>query len=201
MIEFEADDALAAGAAAAARDKRVKQVIVCTPDKDLAQCVIGTRVVQLSRRTNVTLDEAGVMQKFGVAPESIPDYLALVGDAADGYPGLPGWGAKSSAAVLAKFLHLESVPVDCRDWRVNAANASALAATLCEQREQALLFRTLATLRTDIKLFDDVEQLRWSGPKPEFDALAAWLDSAKTENRDGQARKSGRRPKSSRSAS
>ena len=157
MIEFEADDALAAGAAAAARDKRVKQVIVCTPDKDLAQCVTGTRVVQLSRRTNVTLDEVGVMQKFGVAPESIPDYLALVGDAADGYPGLPGWGAKSSAAVLAKFLHLEAIPVDYRDWRVNATNAGALAATLCEQREQALLFRTLATLRTDIKLFDDVE--------------------------------------------
>ena len=186
MIEFEADDALAAGAAAAARDERVKQVIVCTPDKDLAQCVRGSRVVQLSRRTNVTFDEAGVVQKFGVMPTSIPDYLALVGDAADGYPGLPGWGAKSSAAVLAKFLHLESIPVECRDWRVNAANASALAATLCEQREQALLFRTLATLRTDIKLFDDVEQLRWCGPMPEFEALAARLDSAQGEshNRD-----------------
>lgn len=194
MIDFEADDALAAGAAAAAQDKRVKQVIVCTPDKDLAQCVTGTRVVQLSRRTNVTLDEAGVMRKFGVAPESIPDYLALVGDAADGYPGLPGWGAKSSAAVLAKFLHLEAIPVDCRYWRVNATNAGALAATLCEQREQALLFRTLATLRTDIKLFDDVEQLRWSGPKPEFDALAARLDAAKGESRGRETRKSPRRP-------
>ena len=190
MIEFEADDALAAGAAIAARNKRVEQVIICTPDKDLAQCLSGTRVVQLSRRTNVTLDEAGVVQKFGVTPQSIPDYLALVGDAADGYPGLPGWGAKSSAAVLAKFLHLESIPVDCRDWRVNAANASALAATLCEQREQALLFRTLATLRTDIKLFEDVEELRWSGPKPEFDALSARLDAAKTESRGGEVRKS-----------
>ena len=188
MIEFEADDALAAGAAAAARDKRVAQVIVCTPDKDLAQCVTGTRVVQLSRRTNITLDEAGVVQKFGVTPESIPDYLALVGDAADGYPGLPGWGAKSSAAVLAKFLHLESIPVDCRDWRVNAANASALAATLCQQREQALLFRTLATLRTDIKLFDDVDELRWSGPKPEFDAISARLDAAKGEGSGGKGR-------------
>ena len=188
MIEFEADDALAAGAAAAARDKRVAQVIVCTPDKDLAQCVTGTRVVQLSRRTNITLDEAGVVQKFGVTPESIPDYLALVGDAADGYPGLPGWGAKSSAAVLAKFLHLESIPVDCRDWRVNAANASALAATLCQQREQALLFRTLATLRTDIKLFDDVHELRWSGPKPEFDAISARLDAAKGEGSGGKGR-------------
>lgn len=193
MIEFEADDALAAGAAAAARDKRVQQVIVCTPDKDLAQCVTGSRVVQLSRRTNVTFDEAGVVQKFGVTPTSIPDYLALVGDAADGYPGLPGWGAKSSAAVLAKFLHLESIPVDCRDWRVNATNASALAYTLCERREQALLFRTLATLRTDIKVFDDVEQLRWCGPRPEFDAFSARLDAAKGES-DRRERKSMRKP-------
>jgi 5'-3' exonuclease len=191
MIEFEADDALAAGAATAARDKRVEQVIICTPDKDLAQSVSGARVVQLNRRTNVTLDEAGIKQKFGVMPGSIPDYLALVGDAADGYPGLPGWGAKSSAAVLAKFLHLESIPVDCRDWRVNATNASALAATLCEQRGQALLFRTLATLRTDIKLFDDVEQLRWNGPKPEFDAFSARLDGAKGE-RGGEVRKTAR---------
>ena len=193
MVEFEADDALAAGAVAAGRDKRVTQVIVCTPDKDLAQCVAGTRVVQLNRRTNVTMDEAGVVQKFGVTPPSIPDYLALVGDAADGYPGLRGWGAKSSAAVLAKFLHLEAIPADCRDWRVNAANAGALAATLCEHREQALLFRTLATLRTDIKLFDDVEQLRWNGPKPEFGALAARLDAAKVESR-GEGRKPARSP-------
>jgi len=193
MVEFEADDALAAGAVAAGRDKRVTQVIVCTPDKDLAQCVAGTRVVQLNRRTNVTMDEAGVVQKFGVTPPSIPDYLALVGDAADGYPGLRGWGAKSSAAVLAKFLHLEAIPADCRDWRVNAANAGALAATLCEYREQALLFRTLATLRTDIKLFDDVEQLRWNGPKPEFGALAARLDAAKVESR-GEGRKPARSP-------
>src|SRR6266567_6969641 len=114
MVEFEADDALAAGAAAAARDERVKRVIICTPDKDLAQCVSGTRIVQLNRRTRVTLDEPGVVKKFGVSPASIPDYLALVGDAADGYPGLPGWGAKSSAAVLAKFVHLESIPLDCR---------------------------------------------------------------------------------------
>src|SRR5688572_13808046 len=127
MVEFEADDALAAGAVAAARDARVERVIICTPDKDLAQCVVGTRIVQLNRRTRVTRDEAGVIQKFGVPPESIPDYLALVGDAADGYPGLRGWGAKSSAAVLARFTHLESIPADWREWRVNAANASALA--------------------------------------------------------------------------
>jgi 5'-3' exonuclease len=198
MTEFEADDALAAGAAAAARNQRVKQVIICTPDKDLAQCVTGTRVVQLSRRTNVTLDESGVVRKFGVTPKSIPDYLALVGDAADGYPGLPGWGAKSSSAVLAKFLHLESIPADSRDWRVNVSSATTLAARLREQRPQALLFRTLATLRTDIQLFDDVEQLRWSGPKPEFDALAARLDAAKGESRDGEARKSARKPQSRR---
>ncbi len=163
MVEFEADDALAAAADLAARDSRVDRVIICTPDKDLAQCVRGTRVVQLDRRKRVTRDEAGVIQKFGVSPFSIPDYLALVGDAADGYPGLPGWGAKSSAAVLAKFVHLESIPADYRDWHVNAASAKALASTLSRERDRALLFRTLATLRTDIPLFDDVDQLRWKG--------------------------------------
>ena len=188
MVEFEADDALAAGTVAAARDTRVDRVIICTPDKDLAQCVSGTRIVQLNRRTRVTIDEAGVVQKFGVPPASIPDYLALVGDAADGYPGLPGWGAKSTAAVLAKFGHIEAIPADSRDWHVNAANASALAHTLSEQRDQALLFRTLATLRTDIPLFDDVEQLRWNGPTPEFNALAARLDAAKTENKRSRTR-------------
>jgi 5'-3' exonuclease len=150
MVEFEADDALAAAAFAAARDARVERVIICTPDKDLAQCVRGSRIVQLNRRTRITLDEAAVTQKFGVPPVSIPDYLALVGDAADGYPGLAGWGAKSTAAVLAKFGHIESIPADWREWHVNAANAGALAHTLATQREQALLFRTLATLRTDI---------------------------------------------------
>jgi len=181
MVEFEADDALAAGAATAAADARVERVIICTPDKDLAQCVSGTRVVQLDRRRRITLDEAGVVGKFGVSPESIPDYLALVGDAADGYPGLPGWGAKSSAAVLAKFVHLESIPADWREWRVNAAHASALARTLSNEREHALLFRTLATLRTDIALFDDVDELQWHGPKPGFDALGARLDAATSQ--------------------
>jgi 5'-3' exonuclease len=166
MVEFEADDALAAGAFAAANDPRVDRVIICTPDKDLAQCVRGTHVVQLNRRTGVTRDEAGVIQKFGVPPASIPDYLALVGDAADGYPGLPGWGAKSTAAVLAKFGHIESIPADSSDWHVNAANASALASTLSRERDQAMLFRTLATLRTDIQLFDNVDQLQWQGPTP-----------------------------------
>jgi 5'-3' exonuclease len=180
MVEFEADDALASAAAIAARDSRVERVIVCTPDKDLAQCVRGTRVVQLIRRTRAILDETGVVAKFGVSPASIPDYLALVGDAADGYPGLPGWGAKSSAAVLARFIHLESIPADWREWRVNASNASTLAHTLATERERALLFRTLATLRSDIPLFADVNELEWRGPQPGFDALGARLDAAVT---------------------
>jgi len=178
MVEFEADDALAAGAVAAARDARVDQVIICTPDKDLAQCVRGTRIVQLNRRTGVTRDEAGVIQKFGVPPASIPDYLALVGDAADGYPGLPGWGAKSTAAVLGKFGHLESIPADWREWHVDAVSSSTLAATLIRERERALLFRTLATLRIDVDLFDDVDQLRWQGPTQGFDALSVRFDAA-----------------------
>jgi len=183
MIEFEADDALAAAAAAAARDDRVDRVIICTPDKDLAQCVRGTRVVQMNRRTGNIRDEAGVVAKFGVPPASIPDYLALVGDAADGYPGLPGWGAKSTAAVLARYGHIESIPADWQTWHVDAFNASALAGTLARERETALLFRTLATLRTDIPLFDSVDDLHWKGPKPEFEALAARLTSAVSENK------------------
>jgi 5'-3' exonuclease len=183
MVEFEADDALAAAAEAAARDPRVERVVICTPDKDLAQCVRGIRVVQLNRRTRITRDEAGVIAKFGVPPASIPDYLALVGDAADGYPGLPGWGAKSSAAVLARFGHLESIPADWREWGVNASSPSALAQTLSREYDRALLFRTLATLRTDIALFDDVEQLRWNGPTPAFAAFAARFDAAITDPR------------------
>jgi 5'-3' exonuclease len=190
MVEFEADDALAAAAVAAARDARVERVIICTPDKDLAQCVCGTRIVQLNRRTRVTLDEVGVVKKFGVSPASIPDYLALVGDSADGYPGLPGWGAKSSAAVLAKFIHLESIPTDYRQWRANAANASALAETLSRERDHARLFRTLATLRTDIALFNNVDQLRWSDSTPAFAAFAARLDAAVTDSRRPSARRS-----------
>jgi 5'-3' exonuclease len=177
MTEFEADDALASAAAAAERDPRVDRVVICTPDKDLAQCVRGTRVVQLHRRTRTTLDEAGVKAKFGVAPTSIPDYLALVGDAADGYPGLRGWGAKSAASVLAKFEHLESIPADPRMWGVNAASPAALAQTLARERDQALLFRDLATLRTDLPLFESVDALRWHGETPAFADLAARLDA------------------------
>jgi len=179
MVEFEADDALAAAAAKAADDGRVERVVICTPDKDLAQSVRGTRVVQMNRRTRTIRDEAGVVAKFGVPPVSIPDYLALVGDAADGYPGLPGWGAKSAAAVLARFGHLEAIPADSRLWHVNVVSAGALAQTLVREREHVLLFRELARLRTDIALFDSVDDLQWKGPTPAFPQLAARLDAVK----------------------
>jgi 5'-3' exonuclease len=180
MIEFEADDALAAGAATAAADPRVDRVIICTPDKDLAQCVRGTRVVQLDRRKRTFRDEAGVVAKFGVTPASIPDYLALVGDAADGFPGLPGWGTKSAAAVLARYGHLEAIPADWREWRVNAANAQSLARTLAGQHDLALLFRDLATLRTDIPLFESVDELEWDGPTDAGAVFADRFDRAVT---------------------
>ena len=180
MVEYEADDALAAAALAASRDPRVEQVLICTPDKDLAQCVRGTRVVQLDRRRRLVRDEAAIIEKFGVRPASIPDYLALVGDAADGYPGLPGWGAKSSAAVLAKYGRLDDIPADWRAWSVNAANPASLSRTLERDRDRAFLFRDLATLREDIPLFDSVDDLRWCGPTAEFAALAARFDAAVT---------------------
>lgn len=178
MVELEADDALAAAAGAAAAERRVRRVVICTPDKDLAQCVVGTRVVQLNRRTREVRDEAGVLAKFGVRPASIPDYLALVGDAADGYPGLPGWGPRSTAAVLAKYGRLESIPADWRQWGVNAANPGMLARTLAEWSDRAYLFRTLATLRTDVRLFGGVDELKWNGPTEEFGRIAARLDKA-----------------------
>ena len=181
MVEYEADDALASAAAIAAADARVERVIICTPDKDLAQCVRGTRVVQMVRRTRAIRDEAGVIAKFGVSPASIPDYLALVGDAADGYPGLRGWGAKSAAAVLARYGHLDSIPADWRTWAVNVANAGALALTLARERDQAFLFRDLATLRSDIPLFTSVDDLYWAGPTSEFAPLAARFDAAVRE--------------------
>jgi 5'-3' exonuclease len=177
MVEFEADDALAAAAAIAEKDERVTRIFICTPDKDLAQCVKGTRVVQMDRRKRVIRSEADVVVRFGVMPASIPDYLALVGDASDGYPGLPGWGAKSAAAVLAKFHHLEQIPDDPRQWSVNASSPVRLAKTLIEERETALLFRTLATLRTDIDLFTSVDELQWAGPTPAFAPLAARLEA------------------------
>jgi len=177
MVEVEADDALATAAELAARDDRVERVFICTPDKDLAQCVRGTRVVQLERRTRTIRDEAGVIAKFGVPPESIPDYLALVGDSADGYPGLPGWGAKSAAAVLARFGHLEAIPEDWHEWQVKVTAPATLANTLMLQRENAFLFRKLATLRNDLALFDSVDSLKWIGATPEFPVLAGRLDT------------------------
>jgi len=195
MVEFEADDALASGAALAGKNPSVEQVVICTPDKDLAQSVTETRIVQLVRRTNQIIDEAGVIAKFGVPPVSIPDYLALVGDSADGYPGLPGWGAKSTATVLAKFGHIESIPVSCRDWHLNVASAATLADTLERDCKKALLFRTLATLKTDIPLFKKVDELRWTGPTPAFDEIGRLLDDAKVEKKPGSVRRPGRKPK------
>jgi len=168
MVEFEADDALAAAASMAAADPRVEQVIVCTPDKDLAQCVRGDRVVQLDRRTREIRNESGVQQKFGVAPESIPDWLALVGDKADGFPGLPGWGARSAATVLARYRHLEDIPKQAARWGLSMRGTERLASTLVEQWERALLFRRLATLRADAPIGVDVDALGWKGPRAEF---------------------------------
>ena len=156
---------------------QVEQVIICTPDKDLGQCVRGTRVVQLDRRKDVVIDEGGVTAKFGVGPASIPDYLALVGDSADGFPGLAGWGAKSAAAVLARWHHVEEIPPDPGDWDVVVRGAAKLAATLQEGREDARLFKDLATLRIDRSLLADVDELRWRGPTSEFAELCAAMDA------------------------
>ena len=173
MVEFEADDAMAAAAAMASADPRVEQVILCTPDKDLAQCVRGDRVVQLDRRTREVRNESGVRAKFGVSPTSIPDWLALVGDTADGYPGLPGWGARSAATVLARYPHLEDIPARAAEWAVALRGAARLAETLAGQRKLALLFRVLAVLRTDAPIDADVNALRWRGPRDDF---ATWSE-------------------------
>jgi 5'-3' exonuclease len=172
MTELEADDALASGAAVAADDARVEQVLICTPDKDLAQCVVGSRVVQLDRRKEVVTDEAGVWEKFGIAPRSIPDWLALVGDSADGFPGLAGWGKRSASAVLAHYTNIDEVPDSGAEWdpavRAAVRGADKLAVTLASQRPEAELFRTLATLRVDRSLLRSVDQLAWTGPTPAF---------------------------------
>ena len=172
MIELEADDALAAAARVADADPTVEQVVIATPDKDLAQCVRGDRVVQWDRMRRIVRDEAGVIEKYGVAPASIPDWLALVGDSSDGFPGLPGFGAKTAAAVLRRWGHLDAIPVDPRDWDVDVRGRPALAATLAAQRDAALLFRTLATLVDDADLGTTVEDLRWTGPTDRFPAIA-----------------------------
>jgi len=169
MVRFEADDALASAAAKAAQDDRVKKVFICTPDKDLSQCVVGTRVVQLDRRRNILRDEAGVVMKFGVKPQSIPDYLAVVGDSADGFPGLPGWGTKAAALTLSQYPHLEDIPRDWQEWHPSIKRARLLSESLFSAWSDALLFRTLATLRLDVPVFDTVEDLRWKGPRPDFE--------------------------------
>jgi len=175
MEEFEADDALAAAAHRAAEAPHVEQVIICTPDKDLSQCVRGERVVQLDRRKRELRDERGVVARFGVVPESIPDYLALVGDSADGFPGVPGWGEKASGRVLGRYVHLERIPANSRQWEVPVRGAARLAAALAEHHDLAMLFRTLATLRTDVPVFATVEDLRWRGPSAEFEGVAQRL--------------------------
>ncbi len=182
MVELEADDALASTTAVAAEDSSVEQVVICTPDKDLAQCVYGTRVVQLDRRRRSdgqasVIDEDAVRSRFGVGPSSIPDYLALVGDSADGYPGIRGWGAKSASAVLARYGHIEAIPDDPARWEVAVRGVPALAASLAEHRELAMLFRHLATLKVDRDLLGATDDLRWLGPTPDLDAVCARLDA------------------------
>ena len=189
MVEYEADDALASAAEKAAQDKRVSQVIICTPDKDLGQCVVGTRIVQLDRRRDIVRDEAGVVAKFGVPPQSIPDYLAVVGDDADGFPGLPGWGAKAAALTFSRYPHLENIPKDWREWHSAIRRARALSESLFAGWNEALLFRTLATLRRDVPVFDTVEDLRWQGPGTNFEKLCLRL---KASDLSARAKSAGR---------
>ncbi len=183
MTDVEADDALASGAAIAARDQRVEQVLICTPDKDVAQCVVDKLIVQFDRRKRELRDENGVVEKFGVRPASIPDYLALVGDSSDGYPGLPGWGAKSTAAVISHFGHIEDIPDSAREWGLELRGADKLAATLADQREQAMLYKDLAILRVDDDLIANVDDLRWTGPTGEFGSVCKSLDAEELTTR------------------
>jgi 5'-3' exonuclease len=177
MVYFEADDALASAASNASKDGCVNQVLICTPDKDLSQCVVGTRVVQLDRRRDLLRDEAGVVAKFGVKPESMPDYLAVVGDSADGFPGLAGWGAKAAALTLSQYPHLEKIPEDWRAWHPSIRKARLLSESLFKQWDDALLFRTLATLRLDVAVFDTVADLRWNGPRSNFEEYCQRMKS------------------------
>jgi len=176
MVEFEADDGLASGAAVADADERVQQVLICTPDKDLAQCVRGDRVVQFDRRKGTVAGHDGVVAKFGVPPTSIPDWLALVGDTADGFPGLPRWGAKSAATVLARYGHLEHIPDDPLQWDITVRGAATLAGVLADQRSDAELFRQLATLVTDAPSMSSVDDIAWTGPAGNMDDVLAAYD-------------------------
>jgi 5'-3' exonuclease len=188
MVDYEADDALASAAAKAAQDDRVEQVLICTPDKDLSQCVVGTRVVQLDRRRDILRDEAGVVAKFGVKPESIPDYLAVVGDSADGFPGLPGWGQKAAALTFSQYTHLEDIPKDWREWHPSIRRAHLLSESLFNGWNDAQLFRTLATLRLDVPVFDTVEDLRWKGPLPNFEEMCQRMKAPDLLRRVSSAR-------------
>ena len=191
MIEFEADDALASAASKAAEDERVAQVIICTPDKDLGQCVVGTRVVQLDRRREMLRDEAGVLAKFGVNPQSIPDYLAVVGDSADGFPGISGWGPKAAALVFSRYPHLEDIPKDWRQWHSSIRRANRLADSLFAAWDEALLFRKLATLRLDVPVFNSVDDLLWKGPRPEFERMCERLRAPELLRRANTKERSG----------
>lgn len=175
MVEFEADDALASAAGKAALDQNVEQVIICTPDKDLAQCVVGTRVVQLDRRREILRDENGIVEKFGVKPQSIPDLLAVVGDSADGYPGLPGWGMKAAALTFSQYEHLEAIPKNWQEWHPSIRRARALSESLFAAWDEAVLFRTLATLRLNVPVFNTIDELRWSGSRADFAAVSERL--------------------------
>jgi 5'-3' exonuclease len=188
MVYFEADDALASAAAKSALDDRVRQVLICTPDKDLGQCVVGTRVVQLDRRQNILRDEAGVVAKFGVKPESIPDYLAVVGDSADGFPGVRGWGAKAASSALSQYPHLEDIPKDWAEWHPSIRKARVLSESLFAAWNDALLFRTLATLRLDAPVFDTVEDLRWKGPRETFDQCCTRMNAPGLRGRVASAK-------------
>ena len=183
MVELEADDALAGAAASLSRLSNVERIYLCSPDKDLAQCVRDDRVVQLDRRARSIRNEAGVIEKFGVPPSSIPDYLALVGDDADGYPGLEGWGEKSTAVVLKIYRHLEAIPPKAEDWQVQPRTATRLAAVLQANFKLALLFRNLATLRTKEPVIADPDVVRWRGPSPTFQAICKRLDAAQLFDR------------------
>ena len=186
MIEFEADDALAAGAVRWKDEKSVEQILLCSPDKDLAQMVSGNKIVEWDRRRDIILDEDGVFQKFGVTPQSIPDYLALVGDSADGYPGIPGWGSKSASSVLSKFEHLESIPEDVRTWQIKGmgpGRAANLAASLEQHRQEAFLFRKLATLRTDVPLVETLSDIEWRGALPRLKKLCTDLGDSSIPER------------------
>jgi 5'-3' exonuclease len=185
MVYYEADDALASAASKAAKDEAVNQVLICTPDKDLSQCVVGTRVVQLDRRRDIVRDEAGVVAKFGVNPQSIPDYLAVVGDSADGFPGVAGWGAKAAALVLSQYPHLEDIPKDWREWHPSIRRARLLSESLLNAWNDAVLFRTLATLRLDVPVFATTADLCWKGPRSNFAEYCERMKSPELSHRVG----------------